>query len=157
MFSVQLFAAEDARMESVRDIRRAVFIEGLQVPMEEEFDRFDTYGAPALFALLLEDGVPCGTGRLVVSAAAYKIGRIAFLPNCRGKGYGSVLVKTLLTKAFAMGAKTVYVDARDEAVPFYEKIGFTPCGDWFFERGMQHLPMQIEEGAHSACGGTHYG
>lgn len=157
MFAVHLFTADDKRMESVRAVRRSVFIKSLGVPEDEEFDRYDEYGQPALFALLTEEDVPCGTGRLVISKDNYKIGRIAFLPQCRGKGYGTVLVKTLLQKAFSMGAECVFVDARDEAVPFYKKIGFAPFGDYFEERGMTHLPMRIRKEELRSCGGTQNG
>lgn len=157
MFAVHLFSAEDERMDVVRQIRRSVFVADLQVPEALEFDSFDQYGAPALFALLTEDGVPCGTGRLTVCGDTYKIGRIAFLPACRGKGFGTVLVKTLLTKAFSMGAESVFVDARTEAVPFYKKIGFLPCGEALTDRGMAHLPMQINKEELCSCGGTNHG
>ena len=33
--------------------------------------------------------------------------------------------------------------ARLEAVGFYEKLGFVPCGQPFVQRGMRHLPMEL--------------
>ena len=43
----------------------------------------------------------------------------------------------------AQGAVRVPVDARLEAVGFYEKLGFVPCGVPFMQRGMRHLPMEL--------------
>ena len=84
-----------------------------------------------------------GTGRLQGAAENYKIGRIAFLPAARGQGSGRRLVTALVRRAAEQGAHRVPVDARLEAVGFYEKLGFVPCGQPFVQRGMRHLPMEL--------------
>lgn len=155
MFNVYLITPDDGRFYIVKSIREEVFVNEQGVSIDEEFDSFDEYGAPCVFALLYEDEEAVGTARLVVSELGYKIGRIAVLKSVRGKRYGELLVKTLLNKAFSMGAKEVNVDSQINAVPFYEKIGFVLCGEQITERGILHIPMKITQSDLQKCGGCH--
>lgn len=143
MSRLRFFTAQDPDMARVRAIRRQVFVQDLGVPEQQEFDRADLPGADTVYALLTADGEALGTGRLQGAANDYKIGRIAFLPAARGQGSGRRLVTALVRRAAEQGAHRVPVDARLEAVGFYEKLGFTPCGEPFMQRGMRHLPMEL--------------
>lgn len=143
MSCLRFFTADDPDMARVRAIRRQVFVQDLGVPEQQEFDRLDLPGADTVFALLTADGNALGTGRLQGAADHYKIGRIAFLPSARGQGSGRRLVTALVCRAVEAGARRVPVDARLEAVGFYEKLGFIPCGQPFMQRGMRHLPMEL--------------
>ena len=128
MSPLRFFTAEDPDMALVRAIRRQVFVQDLGVPEQQEFDAADLPGADTVYVLLTAEGSPLGTGRLQGAAENYKIGRIAFLPAARGQGSGRQLVTALVRRAVAQGAVRVPVDARLEAVGFYEKLGFVPCG-----------------------------
>ena len=143
MTPLRFFTAEDPDMARVRAIRRQVFVQDLGVPEQQEFDAADLPGADTVYALLTAESNPLGTGRLQGAAENYKIGRIAFLPAARGRGSGRQLVTALVRRAVAQGAVRVPVDARLEAVGFYEKLGFVPCGVPFMQRGMRHLPMEL--------------
>ena len=138
MSPLRFFTAEDPDMARVRAIRRQVFVQDLGVPEQQEFDAADLPGADTVYALLTAEGSPLGTGRLQGAAENYKIGRIAFLPAARGQGSGRRLVTALVRRAVAQGAVRV-----PEAVGFYEKLGFVPCGVPFMQRGMRHLPMEL--------------
>ena len=139
MSPLRFFTAEDPDMARVRAIRRQVFVQDLGVPEQQEFDAADLPGADTVYALLTAEGSPLGTGRLQGAAENYKIGRIAFLPAARGQGSGRRLVTALVRRAAEQGAHRVPVDA----VGFYEKLGFVPCGQPFVQRGMRHLPMEL--------------
>ncbi|WP_025859829.1 GNAT family N-acetyltransferase [Acetobacter papayae] len=43
---------------------------------------------------------------------------------CRGRGIGRALMAYAQEEATARGMGTVFLDARDTAVPFYEQLGF---------------------------------
>ena len=131
MSPLRFFTAEDPDMAWVRAIRQQVFVQDLGVPEQQEFDAADLPGADTVYALLTAEGSPLGTGRLQGAAENYKIGRIAFLSTARGQGSGRRLVTALVRRA------------RLEAVGFYEKLGFVPCGQPFVQRGMRHLPMEL--------------
>lgn len=141
MYNIKFFTSQDNYFETVKAIRTAVFTEEQGANADEEFDAYDS---KAEFALLFENGAPVGTARTVKAPKGYKIGRIAVLKEYRGKGYGDLLVRVITRRAFEKCADTVYVDAQNYAVPFYEKIGFKVIGEELFDRGLPHIPMSIE-------------
>lgn len=138
MKSLVYFNSDDARFKTVKAIRTAVFIREQGVNADEEFDAYDR---DSLFALLYEKERAVGTARIAKTDKGFKIGRIAILGDCRGKGYGADIVKAVTDKAFCMGADTVYVDAQNYAVGFYEKLGFQVIGTEMIDRGLAHIPM----------------
>ena len=72
-----------------------------------------------------------------------KIGRV--LTRIRKKGLGREMMKRAeeaMKEVFS--AKRVLVDAQKQAVPFYEKCGFTSVSDEFMEEGICHIKMEKE-------------
>ena len=133
----------DSRFGIVKDIRTAVFTAEQGANAREEFDAYDK---SSTFALLYEDNSAVGTARISKTQKGIKIGRIAILKSCRGRGYGALIVRAVTEKAFESGADTVYVDAQNYAVPFYEKLGFKVIGSEIIDRGLPHIPMSVTKG-----------
>lgn len=146
MFKISLITADNDSFQYVKDIRTAVFVGEQGIDSNLEFDRFDKVAAPALFALLEDEGAAAATARLVLTEKGYKLGRVAVLKAFRGMGYGDAVVRTLLEKALSLGAEEVFVDAQNHAVPFYEKIGFKIVGGEITDRGLNHIQMSIRKG-----------
>lgn len=142
MYNIRFIKSNDREFEFVKRIRTAVFTNEQGADALAEFDVYDNQ---ADFALLYDVDKPVGTARVVRLDKDFKIGRIAILKECRGKGYGAVIVRAVLEKAFEKGADKVYVDAQNYAVPFYEKIGFKVIGSQIMDRGLPHIPMRIEK------------
>lgn len=142
MYNIKFIKSSDTEFEYVKCIRTAVFTNEQGADAQTEFDEYDSL---ADFALLFDSDRPVGTARVVRLDKDFKIGRIAILKEYRGKGYGAVIVRAVLEKAFQKGADKVYVDAQNYAVPFYEKIGFKVIGDEIKDRGLPHIPMMIEK------------
>ena len=135
---IDFFDSSAAEFEIVKAIRTCVFTNEQGADADNEFDEYDK---TSLFALLYEGDKPVGTARIAETAAGIKIGRIAILKECRGKGYGADIVKAVTDRAFDMGADKVLVDAQHYAVPFYEKLGFKVIGAEITDRGLPHIPM----------------
>ena len=135
---IDFFDSSAAEFEIVKAIRTCVFTNEQGADADNEFDEYDK---TSLFALLYEGDKPVGTARIAETAAGIKIGRIAILKECRGKGYGADIVKAVTDRAFDMGADKVLVDAQNYAVPFYEKLGFKVIGAEITDRGLPHIPM----------------
>ena len=135
---IDFFDSSAAEFEIVTAIRTCVFTNEQGADADNEFDEYDK---TSLFALLYEGDKPVGTARIAETAAGIKIGRIAILKECRGKGYGADIVKAVTDRAFDMGADKVLVDAQNYAVPFYEKLGFKVIGAEITDRGLPHIPM----------------
>ena len=135
---IDFFDSSAAEFEIVKAIRTCVFTNEQGADADNEFDEYDK---TSLFALLYEGDKPVGTARIAETAAGIKIGRIAILKECRGKGYGADIVKAVTDRAFDLGADKVLVDAQNYAVPFYEKLGFKVIGAEITDRGLPHIPM----------------
>lgn len=141
MTEIKFITCNDSEYETVKSIRTCVFTVEQGADGESEFDRYDN---SSLFALLYRDKKAVGTARVVLTEKGYKIGRIAILKEYRGQGLGADIVKAVCEKAFEKGAETVYVDAQNYAVPFYQKLGFKVIGAEITDRGLPHIPMMLK-------------
>jgi predicted GNAT family N-acyltransferase len=69
---------------------------------------------------------------------------MATIPEVRGDGYGRMLVHELEKYAVNNEMKTVLLHARQYAIGFYQKMGYTICSEPFEEVGIKHVVMQKE-------------
>ncbi len=129
----------------VKNIRESVFTAEQGADEKTEFDSYDEAGKGTLYSLLYDGENAVATSRLTITEEGFKIGRIAVLKEYRGKGCGEKIVRAVLKKAFEKGAETVFVDAQNYAVPFYEKFGFKITGSQIFDRGLPHMPMSLDK------------
>lgn len=125
-------------LEEVFKIRRAVFCEEQGVPVEEELDDLDV---SAWHFLAFVNGAPAGTARLVQTAGAAKIGRMAVLARFRGRGVGTRLLETAMHAAKELKLNPTILDAQVAAIPFYERLGFVAEGVIFDDAGIPHRRM----------------
>ncbi|MCH4562666.1 GNAT family N-acetyltransferase [Halomonas sp. EGI 63088] len=119
------------------EIRRVVFIEEQQVPLEEEWDGRDP---DCRHFLALAGGHPVGTARLLPDA---HIGRVAVLAEARGLGIGAALMRAAIEAARRHGHPAVELAAQTHALAFYEHLGFQAVGDEFLEAGILHRNMRL--------------
>lgn len=133
-YKVTTWAADRPALETVR---RRVFVVEQGFTEEEEFDTDDPVSVHVL-ATLNRD--PVGTGRL---NPAGKIGRIAVIPGQRGRGAGAAILRLLLQEASRRGVPEPTLHAQLQAVPFYEKFGFSREGQVFDEAGILHVRMKL--------------
>lgn len=128
-----------AELAQCFDIRRKVFIEEQNIPEAEEWDDKDML---ADHFLAFCDGAPIGTARAYPDGDAIRIGRIAVLPQGRGKGLGRDMLLTALNHGAALGHKTAMLDAQTHAIAFYEALGFVAEGAEFDDgSGIMHKRM----------------
>ncbi len=127
--------------EQALAIRIKVFVDEQNVPLEEEQDKHDLRAEH--FGVFL-DSVLVGTGRLIRCGKTAKIGRIALLPESRGQGLGSKLIRTMLTAAKAGGSRECRVDAQIGALGFYAQLGFIEEGEDFLDGGIPHRAMRLQ-------------
>ena len=117
-------------------IRHDVFVVEQQVPPALEWDGVD----PACRHAIAEDreGWAIGCGRLLPDG---HIGRMAVLPEWRGKGVGTALLSRLIESARQLGMSELALNAQTSAIGFYRRFGFVPDGDEFIEAGIAHVAM----------------
>jgi predicted GNAT family N-acyltransferase len=129
-------AAWPADQAALRRLREQVFVQEQGVPPELEWDGLDTEA----IHLLAEDtaGRPVGTARVLASG---QIGRMAVLPELRGRGIGAELLASALEASRGAGLPEPWLNAQTGAQRFYERAGFRPEGETFVEAGIPHRKM----------------
>jgi predicted GNAT family N-acyltransferase len=122
----------DHDKDILRKIRKIVFIEEQNVPIELEWDDRDVICWHVLVTL---NDRPVATGRLDSDG---KIGRMAVLHSQRGLGLGQKVLKQLLAIARREGIRQTYMHAQCHALPFYISNGFEAYGEIYDEAGIAH-------------------
>lgn len=123
-------------MAALRELRSQVFIEEQGVPADIEWDGRDE---TAQHVVAEHDGQVLGCGRLLSDG---RIGRLAVLPDHRGRGIGLQMLSLLVQLAKEGGLGQVYLHAQKTAVAFYARAGFEARGESFQEAGIEHQDMQ---------------
>jgi predicted GNAT family N-acyltransferase len=137
-------------MERAFSIRRTVFIEGQDVPEEDDFDGLDIEATHILAVDINEKAI--GTARFRItqrhednSAKKIKLERFAVLEEDRGKKTGQKMVEFALQqiqkKEEYKNVELIYLHAQLAAVSLYERCGFEKEGDIFDESGILHYKM----------------
>jgi len=128
------------QMAAAYAIRRRVFIEeqGIDENLERGFDDLR-----AFHVLAIEGGQAVGCGRMILSVARAKIGRMAVIRDQRGRGIGRMVLDHLVSAARQSGAKLAYLHAQVPVEEFYLKSGFRPVGNIFDEAGIPHRRMEL--------------
>lgn len=137
--------------EGIQDallIRRDVFVEEQKVPKEIEYDEWDQ---KAFHLVVYDQGIPKATGRCILKEGIYSLGRIAVVKEARGQGFGDLVVRMLVRKAFQQGAKEVHLHAQLQVQDFYEKLGFEAYGEVYEEAGIDHISMVRKEDVMGSC------
>lgn len=135
-FSVEI-ANYETDLAALRAVREPVFVVEQQVPLEIELDALD----PQCRHVLARDtsGRPIGTGRLTPQ---HTIGRLAVLPEWRGRGVGEALLQSLVDLARSLGIPQVELHSQVSAIGFYERYAFERVGEEYLEAGIRHLTMR---------------
>ncbi|WP_303289337.1 GNAT family N-acetyltransferase [Marinobacter sp. SS5-14b] len=125
---------------SIRDIRQRVFIDEQKVPPELEWD--DTDEIADHYLVVDRNNTPIATARLfsALEETGY-IGRMAVLPEYRGRGVGEALLRHLMSES-AGRFQEIRLSAQQHAVGFYQRCGFHICSAPYDDAGIPHLDMR---------------
>jgi len=143
MIGQQPFHVRDADFTAdfahLRAVRGPVFVIEQGVPIALEMDALDA----DCTHVLAFDGQdrPIGTGRLTPQRS---IGRMAVLPEWRGRGVGDALLIRLIALSKAKAWPEVILHAQVSAMGFYLKHGFTAYGPVYEEAGIIHQSMSLD-------------
>jgi predicted GNAT family N-acyltransferase len=124
-------------------IRIEVFVHEQGVPLEIEQDIDDS---SALHAILFNDGIAIGTGRLFQEdseSTTYMIGRVCVLKRHRQQGGGLLIMRSLIKEAQHLGATQCQIHAQVSSQSFYERLGFISTSEIFMEAGIEHVMMHL--------------
>ncbi|WP_031547897.1 GNAT family N-acetyltransferase [Salinicoccus luteus] len=121
------------------EIRKRVFVEEQNVPMDREVDEFEDTATH----ILLIDDEPIGTVRYrPASDDMIKVERMAVLPEERGRKLGLKLMEFVHEHAREAGYTRAKLGAQVHAIDFYKKLGYTVSSDEFEDAGIPHVYME---------------
>ena len=129
---------ESEEFAHAADVRRIVFID------EQEFSYdLDAVDAYAHHAVVYDDSTPIAAGRFFFDKNNIPhIGRVAVLKEYRRYGVGRYLMDVLEKLAKEIGAEYITLGAQLRASGFYEKLGYIPYGDLYYEEYCEHINMK---------------
>ncbi|WP_434120976.1 GNAT family N-acetyltransferase [Salinicoccus roseus] len=121
------------------EIRKRVFVEEQNVPMDREVDEYEDTATH----ILLIDDEPIGTVRYrPTSDDMIKVERMAVLPEERGRKLGFKLMEFVHDHARQHGYTRAKLGAQVHAIDFYKKLGYTVSSDEFEDAGIPHVYME---------------
>ena len=87
-------------------------------------------------------GEVVATCLLVPEAGALRMKRVAVASRLQGAGIGTRMLRFCEAHAQSIGASALTAHARETAVRFYVKNGFTTEGEYFEEAGIPHVVVR---------------
>ena len=83
-----------------------------------------------------------GTARIrLLNPQIAKIERVAVLPRYRGQGVGRRMIEQAIRSLTERGILEAQLHAQMQTIDFYQKLGFLPQGEPFYEAGISHIAM----------------
>lgn len=133
-----IIRAYDKLPQEAVQIRMAVFVE--EQGFNEEFDTIDDIST---HLVLFCDDKAAAVCRFYFDDVKkeYLIGRLAVLPQYRGKGYGADLVIEAERMIRSRGGSSISLHSQCQAQRFYEKLGFSAYGESDFDEDCPHQWM----------------
>jgi predicted GNAT family N-acyltransferase len=93
-----------------------------------------------------DNGELLGAARLLPAPGeeSRQVRQVAVLPGAQARGVGGALMRAVEQRAAEEGATEVWLNARDTAFAFYERLGYTFSGDTFVSEltGIPHREMR---------------
>jgi predicted GNAT family N-acyltransferase len=135
-------ARDAGEVRAALALRHEVFVVEQGVPLAEEIDEHDETDALHLVAVDAEGRV-VATCRLVAEGDTVKLGRVAVAASARRRGIASRLLRESEARARALGAGRIALAAQTDALPLYERAGYSAYGERFMDAGIEHLMMEM--------------
>lgn len=121
-------------------IRKEVFVNEQNVPIEEEIDEHENEAIH--FLVYDEEESPIGAGRLRMIDGLGKVERVCILASARNKGVGRVLMAKIEETACDAGIKEMKLNAQCHAESFYLNLGYETISGEFLDAGIPHVTMK---------------
>lgn len=142
---VKVKALNESQLKEYFDIRIRVFVDEQNVPLDLEYDEYDTPNHEAVTHIgAFIDDTMVGAMRLIKNDRTLKVGRLAVLIANRKDGVGSAFLKYAEKQAENNGIEVLELGAQVAAMPFYEKNGYQAYGPVFLDADIDHIMMKKE-------------
>lgn len=135
-----MIVSEQQDLEKAFFVRTQVFVNEQNVPEEEEIDHLEEESTH--FLVTDDEGNPAGAGRFRVVDGIGKVERICIMPEFRSKGVGKALMNAIEQYALSKQIDILKLNAQNQAIPFYERLGYSVISDEFMDAGIPHHSMK---------------
>jgi GNAT superfamily N-acetyltransferase len=116
-------------------LRRAVLLDPFGIPLAAA--QVDDQDAHHLGAFLAQECVGC-LFLIERGGGTWQLRQMAVMADLQGRGIGRRLVLEAFSRAREAGIAQLMAHAREPAVAFYERMGFTVTGEPFEQVGLPH-------------------
>ncbi|SCC01631.1 Predicted N-acyltransferase, GNAT family [[Bacillus] enclensis] len=131
-------AQSESQFEEVFSVRKTVFVQEQNVPLEEEIDEHENQST---HFILYDGDRPAGAGRFRLLDGIGKVERICVLKSLRGKGAGREIMQAIEQYAAGRSISKLKLNAQTYAIPFYERLGYEVVSEEFMDAGIPHRTM----------------
>ncbi|WP_251552440.1 GNAT family N-acetyltransferase [Neobacillus muris] len=131
-------AENQTELEDAFSIRKTVFVEEQNVPVEEEIDQYEE---DAIHFILYNNAVPVAAGRFRNVEGFGKVERICVLKDARKLGAGKAIMNKIEAYAKENGFHKLKLNAQTHAIPFYARLGYEVVSEEFLDAGIPHKTM----------------
>lgn len=125
-------------LEDAFSVRKIVFVEEQNVPIEDEIDQFED---ESTHFVLYHDGTAIGAGRFRETDGYGKVERICVLKEARKLGAGKAIMEEIESFARIEGFQRLKLNAQTHAIPFYAGLGYEVVSEEFMDAGIPHKTM----------------
>jgi GNAT superfamily N-acetyltransferase len=124
----------------------------LRMQFSAQHQHYQKYYAEADYSVILVDDVPAGRLYLDWGKDEIRIIDIALLPEYRGKGTGTLIVKDLQSVARKKGLPVrIHVEQFNPAMKLYNKLGFKKIRDAGVYNLMEWIPEKSSKPDEKTC------
>ncbi|WP_208991620.1 GNAT family N-acetyltransferase [Pseudovibrio sp. Ad37] len=85
-----------------------------------------------------------GVGSFFFDLPSVRLRKLAVLPDKQGRGIGSNLIRFAANQPDLQKADYIWCDAREDAVAFYQRLGFSTEGEVFEKSGISYVRARVE-------------
>ncbi len=151
MVRIELIATNSEHYPPSCELRERVLLEPIGLTFAQFVEGWPQVDAAAEHFVAVADhptgAKVLGTALLIPGyeePTSGKLMQMAVEPQRQGEGIGRRLVTALEARAFGeLGLREVFCHARNDAMPFYERLGWAVVGGEFEEVGVAHHRMRI--------------
>ena len=127
--------------KEIKEIRKVVFSDELNIP---ESYLFDEYDKTCNQFLIKNNEITIGTLRLRKENDAIKLERMAILPKFRKMSFGLRTIDEVKKYCMTKNESKIFLDSIYDVRGFYRKCGFGEIGTIFERVGLPHIRMELE-------------
>ena len=138
--TISLFKIPIDGTKEIKEIRKVVFTDELNIP---ESYLFDEYDKTCDQFLIKNDEITVGALRLRKENNAIKLERMAILSKFRKMSFGIKAINEVKKYCITGSESKILLDSIYDIRDFYKKCGFSEIGKVFNRVGLPHIRMEM--------------